>query len=100
MEEITGNNKIEATNKITSNAQTEVDEDDTKFINELRKQYEDENLMVNNPLEMKIIHYLKLPNLAKIEIIQLKAIIERKDTLEHLNIFEKKKENKEAEITN
>ena len=45
----------------------------------LRKEYNEGKLRENNPLHMKIIHYLKIPNLAAVEMRILKNLADQKE---------------------
>ena len=81
VKESTLNNITDTREKITGK-ETLIDAiltEDLMFVEGLRKQYKDGTLTESNPLDTKIIHYLKLPTLVEIEINQLKAIVERKD---------------------
>lgn len=50
----------------------------TKFVSDLRKQYNDGKLKEKNPIDQKIIHFLKQPKLAPIEIQILTSLSEQR----------------------
>ena len=74
---IASSDENETSNKIWSEKEhNETNED--SLLEDLRKDYEDGKLRLSSSFDMKIIHFLKLPTLAPVELKMLRNIVEQK----------------------
>ena len=63
----------------------ELVKDNQNIVQDLRDKYENGSLLDNKELDKKIIHLLKQPNLAPVEINMLTILKERKELMEKMN---------------